>query len=916
MKSSSPSNVPVLRVLLTLSLLGILPVSIAQGQVSFFMPPTHARIGQVFGADFNGGSNPVLLNADGTLRTAEQADGVPTATTALLAQSVPTGSSSKGKSTLSQSSRRRNAKPQVQNGPEQVLYAFQGQIDGSSPSGLIFDSSGNLYGTTPNGGNAGFGTVFELSPNGSGGWTETVLYSFQGGSDGQGPSWGLIFDQVGNLYGTTGAGGSNGGTVFELSPIGSGGWTKTVLYSFNGELGGINGPRGLVFDQKGNLYGSALGGDPGCGDGFDSCGGVYELSPNGSGGWTATLLYSFQDSFFAPNPGLALDGAGNLYGTTWGGGGSSCDDDYGCGAVYELSPNGSGGWTATLVYGFQGGSGGNGPAGGLIFDKSGNLYGTTGAGGDVQGGETQCYAGCGTVFELSPNGSGGWTETVLYSFQGGNDGDVPTTGLILDESGNLYGTTIEGGDTACFNGDGCGTVFELSPDSGGVWTETILYVFQGGSDGEWPNYGVILDQTGHLYGTTSQGGGTGCPGNGGYGCGVAFEISREPFAKLSPSSVAFGNETVGITSSPQVVTLANIGNLPFNITSIQINGANSGDFAQTNNCPPSLASQGSCAINVTFTPTALGSDSASLIVADSAPGGTQTVALTGAGAAFMVTVSPSSVIFPGQYVGTSGLNQNIQLKNNGPTALTIGSVVASPSSDFSQLSACGNSLAVGASCSIGVFFDPSTSGTRNGTLTITDSAPGSPQIVPLTGTGQDFSLAPSSSSTATVAPGQIAKYVVAVAPGGGFDRTVTLSCSGAPAQSTCSVSPSSVTLNGASSASVTVTVTTAGASASLAYPSSLPPSGNRFALWLAFSGLPGIVLLGSRQRKRIGRLLYGLVFLCVLFTIMMWSACGGSSSMGSSSGTPAGTYNVTVAGTFTSGSANLVRSTKLTLVVQ
>jgi hypothetical protein len=427
---------------------------------------------------------------------------------------------------------------------------------------------------------------------------------------------------------------------------------------------------------------------------------------------------------------------------------------------------------------------------------------------------------------------------------------------------------------------------------------------------------VIFDQTGHLYGTTYSGGGTGC--NESLGCGVVFEISRGAFAKLSPAGLAFGNETVGITTGPQVATLANIGNVPFSITSIQITGANSSDFAQTNNCPPSLGANSSCTINVTFTPTALGNDSASLVVTDTAPGGVQTVALTGTGSAFMVTVSPLNLRFPAQYVGTAGLNQNVQLKNNGPTNLTISSVVASPSSDFSQLSTCGNSLVVGASCSIGVFFDPSTSGTRNGTLTIKDNAPGSPQIVPITGTGQDFTLAPSSSSTATVAPGQAAKYTVAVAPGGGFKQSVTLTCTGAPAQSTCSVSPSSVTLNGTAPAPVTVTVTTAGTSASLAHPYPLTPASNKLALWLAFSGLPGLVLLGSRSRKRHGRLFYGVALLCVLFMTMTWSACGGgSSSMGTGgSGTPAGTYNLTVVGTFSSGSANLVHSTKITLVVQ
>lgn len=868
------------------------------------------------------GPTPFANQANGMPFTEEQLPGAPP-NLSRLRQAVPFAQRQTGRS------RRRNAKGQVQNGPEQVLYAFQGGNDGGTPGGgLIFDSAGNLYGTTVQGGgsaacdqipNTGCGTVFELSPNGSGGWTETILYSFQGGSDGEFPSSGLIFDHSGNLYGTTGAGGAdNTGTVFELSPNSHGGWTETVLYAFGDSPDGAD-PQGLIFDGSGNLYGAtAFGGQPECGpDGDDTCGTVFELSPNGSGGWKETIIYSFpsgnSDGAF-PNGGLIFDQTGNLYGTSQGGGLGTCTSRLGCGTAFELSPSGSGVWTETVLHSFgTGNSDGWGPEAGLIFDQSGNLYGTT----EVGGSENCNYAGCGTVFELSPNGSGGWTDTTLYSFKGASDGSLPTTGLIFDKTGNLYGTTPDGGDTACNSGLGCGTAFELSPNGSGGWTELPLYSFQGGSDGQYPSSGVIFDQSGHLYGTTAEGGGTGCEQS--FGCGVAFEVGRGAFPKLSPASLAFGNETVGITSSPQVATLANIGNLPFDITSIQITGANGPDFAQTNNCPSSLAGNTSCTINVTFTPTALGNDSASLTITDTAPGGVQTVALTGTGSAYMVTISPSNLTFPAQYVGATGLNQNVQLKNNGPAALTISSVVATPASDFSQLSACGNSLAVGASCSIGVFFDPSVSGTRNGTLTITDNAPGSPQTVPLTGKGQDFSLAPSSSSTATVAPGQAAKYTVAIAPGGGFNQTVTMACSGAPTQSTCSVSPSSVTLNGTTATPVTVTVATAGTSASLALPPGTLSDGKNLALWLAFSGLPGLLLLGSGSRKRHSRLLYGGIFSVILFALTALSACGGGSSMGGGSGgsgTPAGTYNMTVVGTFSSGSANLVHSTKLTLVVQ
>jgi hypothetical protein len=388
---------------------------------------------------------------------------------------------------------------------------------------------------------------------------------------------------------------------------------------------------------------------------------------------------------------------------------------------------------------------------------------------------------------------------------------------------------------------------------------------------------------------------------------------REPLVTLAPTSLSFGNQTVGISSSPLVTTLTNSGNLPLTITSIQITGPDSGDFGQTSNCPSSMTPYSTCKINVTFTPTATGNRSAAVSVADNAPGSPQSVPLTGVGMPPSVTLSPPSLTFGPQLVGTTSQPQTVQLSAS--YAISITSIETS--AEFGQTNNCGKGLPPGGKCQILVTFTPTASGPQNGTLTINDSGADSPQTAPLSGTGQDFSLAPSVSSTQTVAPGQVANYTVAVAPLGGFNRTVTLSCMGAPAQSSCSISSSSVTLNGATTAPVAVTVTTAGTSASLTRPSRFPRAGNSLALWLAFSGLPGLVLLGGGLRKRRGRLLYGAIFACVLFAVMMLSACGGGGSMGSSgSGTPAGTYNLTVVGTFSSGSANLVHSAKLTLVVQ
>ena len=329
---------------------------------------------------------------------------------------------------------------------EQVLYSFStnGPVGADPAAGLIFDAAGNLYGTTNRGGTHDFGTVFELTPNaGGGGWTETVLYHFSNYPDGAYPVAGLIFDAAGNLYGTTGGGGTRDvGTVFELTPKAGGGWTETVLYNFStkGPVGAYP-YAGLIFDGAGNLYGTTSEG------GTRGVGTVFELTPKAGGGWTEQVLYNFSTNGPVgayPFAGLIFDAAGNLYGTTNRGG------THGYGTVFELTPTAGGGWTEAVLYSFST----NGPVGaypdaGLIFDKNGNLYGTTYEGGTDNSG---------TVFELTPKAGGGWTEKVLYSFHyNGPDGYHPWAGLVFDAAGNLYGTTSDGGTF------GAGVVFEITP---------------------------------------------------------------------------------------------------------------------------------------------------------------------------------------------------------------------------------------------------------------------------------------------------------------------------------------------------------------------------------------------------------------------------------------------------------------------
>lgn len=367
-----------------------------------------------------------------------------------------------------------------------VLYTFQGTTDGNTPSGkLVADSVGNLYGTAAGGdrnkcNGYGCGVVFEITPSGH----EKVLYAFAGGSDGAEPQGGVIRDEEGNLYGTATTGGTGfGGVVFKITPRGR----KKVLYSFmDGNDGGAP-ETGVIRDRKGNLYGTT--------DLFGryACGTIFKLAPDG----TETTLYAFtggSDGFF-PN-GLILDKAGNLYGTTLDGGA------HGSGTVFSLAPDG----TFTTLYSFGASGDGVQPAAGVIADKAGNLYGTTDEGGAHDSG---------AVFRLAPDG----TETLLYSFNGGSYAWYPN-GLIADKRGNFYGTTQYGGSANCFD-NGCGSVFKLAPDG----TGTVLYAFAGGSDGGRPYAGVTRDSAGNLYGTTSRGGTGDCSGKG-MGCGVVFEIKE------------------------------------------------------------------------------------------------------------------------------------------------------------------------------------------------------------------------------------------------------------------------------------------------------------------------------------------------------------------------------------------------------
>jgi uncharacterized repeat protein (TIGR03803 family) len=401
---------------------------------------------------------------------------------------------------------------------ESVIYSF-GYGDANIPdAGLVFDKSGNLYGTTGSGGAYDNGAVFKLTPS-NGAWTETVIYSFCPNrincTDGSWPITDLVFDATGNLYGTTFYGGSNGcgnsgcGVVFELSPS-NGSWTETVLYTFTGGSDGAKPFTGVVFDQQGNLYGTtASGGTGSCNVFWSGCGTVFQLSSSPTG-WTETVLHSFNGRTDGNTPSgkLIFDTRGNLYGTT---AGAAPTDP---GTVFQLTKTQSG-WKEKVLYRFAGQDDGNSPEADLVLGKNGSLYGTTRYGGNgtcsVYG-----YTGCGTVFEVK-HSQGTWTERVLHSFRGGSEGAYPAAGLIFNNNGNLYGTTAEGGVTQNCGNAGCGTVFKLTPNSA-RWNETFLHKFGDTTgDGAFPLGDLIFDSLGNLYSTTQYGGA--------YNEGSVFEIA-------------------------------------------------------------------------------------------------------------------------------------------------------------------------------------------------------------------------------------------------------------------------------------------------------------------------------------------------------------------------------------------------------
>ena len=800
---------------------------------------------------------------------------------------------------------------------------------GDFGSGIAVDSSGNAYvtgetnstdfPTTPgafqtvcNGGSgcATYSDAFVTKLNSTG---SALVYSTYLGGNSYDRPFGIAVDSSGNAYVT--------------------GWTRSTDFPTKNALQPQNiGGSSNAFVTKLNASGSALdystylggGGEYGFGIAVDGSGNAYVTGITGS-------------TDFPTTPGA--------FQTTCSSGGACIQVAF----VTKYNPTGS-----ALVYStfLRGTAGGNAAGQGIAVDTVGNAYVTGSTGADfptTPGAFQRVYKDTGGGPDNPSNGAAFVTKfnstgsALLYSTYLGGSTYESANGIAVDSSGNAYVTGQTGStdfpttsgafQKVCNGGSGCSTspdafVTEFNPSGSALLYSSYL----GGTN--WEQFPAIaVDSSGNAY-VTGQTASTDFPTTTGAfqtacsGCdGTAFVAkfalgsTSGPAANVTPSNLAFGQAVIGTTSSSKTITVSNNGGAALSISSIDVTGTNSSDFNQTNNCGVSVAANASCTIEVTFTPSATGARAASIVITDNAANSPQTVSLTGTGSAgtTSATLSPTSLAFSSQVVGSSSTTQAITLTNGGTAPLSISSiaVAGANSGDFTQTDTCGSGVAAGSICTINVTFKPSATGTRSASVTVTDNAANSPQTVPLTGSGTDFSfgVANGGSNTATVSAGNKATYNLQVTPMNGFSGAVALSCGGAPSEATCSVSPSSLTLNGAAGA-FTVTVSTK--SSSIVIPNVRPDGWRQpilvlsyfFLALLTFVFLTGIGESASGLRKHFA---YVPTLAASLLVLAWVGGCSGVNTVHTHNpGTPTGTSTLTISGT----SNGVTRTQSLTLTVQ
>jgi len=760
---------------------------------------------------------------------------------------------------------------------------------GDSGSGIAVDAAGNAYvtGYTSStnfptadplqptcGGCPLYQTAFvaELNPTGS-----ALVYStYLGGSDFD-MAVGIAVDSSGNAYVT--------------------GWTQSTDFPTVNPLQTSNDGNGDAFVAKLNPAGSALvystylggsGSDQGTGIAADTAGNAYV-----TGGTSSTDFPTF-------NP---LQGAC-----------ASCANGPSDAFVAELNAAGS-----ALVYStYLGGSGGDQGLG-IAVDAAGNAY-VTGTTSSTDFPTVNPFQATNNSPQRRYSGNTGFVAKIgavtisptSLSFSSQTVGTTsPAQPVTLSNIGNanltISSIAIGGSNSGDFAVEATGTTCSTSAALAAGTSCTINVTFSPTAAGPLTGTLAITDSSNGQVGSTQT---------------VTLSgTGTAPLVSLSAPGLSFGPQFLSTTSAAQAETVTNTGTANLTISTVTIGGTNASDFATSADActGATVTPNGTCTVSVTFTPSATASRSASLNFTDNASNSPQAVTLSGTGMGPFVSLSSSSLTFSAEIVGNSSA-QAVTLTNTGKASLAISSITAS--GDFSQTNTCASSVSAGANCTISVTFKPVASGTRTGTLSISDNALDSPQSVTLSGTGQDFMLAPASGSSTSdaVAPGQPATYTLTMAGEGGFNQSVSFTCAGAPSEATCTV-PTPVTA-GSSATNVTVTVTTTAPSLSVPRPRPLPPvpplsPGLRGLLMLALVLAAVAWAIRRRNQPGVSRWRSTMILLApgLLLTLALAGCGGGSASVTHNPGTPAGTYTLTVTGSTGSGSATLNHSVTLTLTV-